>query len=343
MPATAAAAAPATATAAAAAPSAPIPVVVVGATAAIPVAPATTTSGKAAALATPPASASAAAKKQPDLDADWAEASKRAKPAAARQAEQEGQLKQIKDQRDSREEDDSSSKKRAEWIGRQAGQAAYVGQRTGDVAVGMAGNSAAPAAGAAVEVASAGLAKLGPYGVAAAAALEGVAKVGGAAASAVDAFVQRGRAISAYSGDLTGASVNADLRSMQTDIREAQQLGPQLAVMIENQSKLEAITAETLRPIKSFLIETLNETMKMAMEIQVQFLNGLNVLLGLVKAESAAIKELVEKIVKLMFGEALHGDLMSMILKAGDKLEPKGDREAPAPANLGVPLLMGGR
>ncbi len=232
---------------------------------------------------------------------------------------------------------------RAEWLGRQAGQAGYVGTRIGDVAEGAAGNSAAPAIGAAVEVAAAGLSKLGPYGMAAGVALQAVAKVGGAASEAVQAFVNRGRELSSYNGQLAGASATADLRSMLSDMREADDMGPRLSRMIDNQSKFETSVSETLRGVKEFFADILDRLMEFANGHFADLLEALNAILSAVSfgmAKSDAIEKAVSRIRSIMADRDLGGDPLAIWREAADRLPAIPAAPIPAAGLLGIPLLM---
>jgi hypothetical protein len=79
-------------------------------------------------------------------------------------------------------------------------------------------------------------------------------------ADAANAFVARGRELSAYDGSLAGAAARQDVGRLSADIREAQATGPMLAELTDAMTGLELGFRESLLPIKNFLIETLAGT-----------------------------------------------------------------------------------
>lgn len=103
---------------------------------------------------------------------------------------------------------------------------------------------------------------LGPFGVA---LMAGTAAVG-AFNQVVNAFIQRGQELSKYSGDLSVAFARSEVRQTRSDIREAQELGPDIARMVEAQSQMSEGFQELLLPIKKFLVEYLAATMEVIVE-----------------------------------------------------------------------------
>jgi hypothetical protein len=112
----------------------------------------------------------------------------------------------------------------------------------------QAGNTAADVAGL-----------FGPEGAAVGEAIKAVVAFGNAVADVTDAFVKRGAELARYSPELTAAGARADVRSIQSDIREAQELGPALARLTDAQSSVENDLREMLLPIKKFVVEVLAE------------------------------------------------------------------------------------
>lgn len=70
------------------------------------------------------------------------------------------------------------------------------------------------------------------------------------AALVVDAFVRRGQALEAYSGDLAVARSLADIRSMLADMREASSIGGALARLTEAQNQLSTNVRDLMMPLK---------------------------------------------------------------------------------------------
>lgn len=289
--------------------------------------------------------AQAEAMRQAKLDADWdaAKLKVKANPGPTRQEEADTALEETRKRR--RLKDEAAAKEKTpEAMASAAYQKAggYMGknaQRLGDVIKATTGSGEAAVAGAA-ESATAGLKRLGPYGMAAGIALQSVAKVGSAASEAVEAFVKRGKELSGFNGQLAGASATADLRSMMADFREADQLGPQLAEMIQMQSQSEAVFREIMLPVKAFMMDEVKSFMVGLMMLTTNGLEGFNKLLDKFGLESEAIKKALENIRKVLLDRDIGGDPMEIWRKAAEDLVPIPVAPVPVAGLLRVPLLM---
>lgn len=82
----------------------------------------------------------------------------------------------------------------------------------------------------------------------------------------VDAFVTRGKELSGYSGDLASAEATSDVNRLMADIKEAQTLGPDMARLIESQTRFELAFRDLVEPIKKWLLEKLAGIMETAAE-----------------------------------------------------------------------------
>lgn len=111
-------------------------------------------------------------------------------------------------------------------------------------------------------MASSALSMLGPIGKGAGMALEAVVGSVGAFKSVVDAFVERGKQLQSFSGELVGANVRSEIANLQADIKEAQELGPALAELTDANTEFQSELREILLPIKKWLIETLASWLK---------------------------------------------------------------------------------
>jgi hypothetical protein len=76
-------------------------------------------------------------------------------------------------------------------------------------------------------------------------------------ADVAEAFVTRGRELAQYSGPLSQAGAMADVRSIMADIREANELGPDIARLTDEQSKLWTDLRADFEPVKKIIIEYL--------------------------------------------------------------------------------------
>ena len=75
----------------------------------------------------------------------------------------------------------------------------------------------------------------------------------------VEAFVQRGRELEAYSPALAMANAQADIKSMMADIREANELGPRLANLTTGWTDLQIELRSIMLPIKEFILGVLKD------------------------------------------------------------------------------------
>ncbi len=78
----------------------------------------------------------------------------------------------------------------------------------------------------------------------------------------VESFVQRGRELAQYSGDITGALVQQKVRGMQADIAEAQELGPDFKALIDAQTDAQMELRNILLPVKKWLLEFVADFLK---------------------------------------------------------------------------------
>ena len=76
-------------------------------------------------------------------------------------------------------------------------------------------------------------------------------------AEVVQAFVDRGKELQNYNGELAQAGAMADVRSLMGDIREARELGPELARLTDEQSKLWDELRRDFEPVKRCILEWL--------------------------------------------------------------------------------------
>jgi hypothetical protein len=77
------------------------------------------------------------------------------------------------------------------------------------------------------------------------------------------AFLNRAHQIAQYSGPISAAEAMANVRNIKADIREARELGPGMARMVDAQSRIEQDVREILLPIKKFVVEVLAERLEL--------------------------------------------------------------------------------
>lgn len=187
------------------------------------------------------------------------------------------------------------------WAFRNAGKTAGA---AGVVASGAAANKAMPAFNTVIAGATMGLARLGPYGLAAAAAVGAAGASVVAFKGTVDAFVARGRELSGYNGNLAASSAIADVRKLVTDLREADKLGDLYAKLTEAHSKNEQAMSELLMWLKGPLIEFLTVSLNAANNSLVSILECVD---KLTLHTVPGLGDLIKDIKRILAGDDLGG------------------------------------
>lgn len=137
----------------------------------------------------------------------------------------------------------------------------------------------AEAAGGALATLSAAALPVGAAFVAIDAATKLATAAFGKAREAMESFVNRAHELSAFSPAIAGAEARADVRSLLDDMREAQDLGPDMARLLDSESDLRHEIREMLLPIKRVAVSTIADGL-LVVESMAQ---GLNALLADVK------------------------------------------------------------
>ena len=151
----------------------------------------------------------------------------------------------------------------------QIGELAKSAGRMGEA---LAGNDFAGLTSEASEAMASLVEKTGLAGEVMAAQIRAMMAVIQAYQQVAQAFIDRGRELSGYQGDLAQATAIADVRRLQADIREAQELGPAIARLTDAQSRADAELRELLLPIKEAIIQE----MIPILELIASALRGLN-------------------------------------------------------------------
>lgn len=189
------------------------------------------------------------------------------------------------------------------------------------------------------------LEELGPAGAAAGVALQTVAGAAKAYSEVVGAFIQRGRELASLDGGLAGATAMADVRSLMSDLREAEVLGPKMAELIEQQSRMESALREGLLPIKEFILDEVLGFMTNIGQFAVWILEALNKLLNYFGKD---INETITKIKELLEGKNDEAEAWTRDWeRAMNSFRPRRDLTLgnifpgvrPADVPLGVPVL----
>ena len=167
------------------------------------------------------------------------------------------------------------------------GQAARAG---GQVAASAVGNDYMGAFNKAVDAASDTLGKIPVVGAPLSAALQTAVAPVRAFTDVVQAFVDRGKELSQYSGPLAGEQARVQVRDLMADLREAQELGPGMAALQDKQDQVWVELREILLPIKSAMIDMLIPIMDFIKNQQ----DGLKALLGATKDDDVTWKKRLE-------------------------------------------------
>jgi hypothetical protein len=109
----------------------------------------------------------------------------------------------------------------------------------------------------------------------------------------VNAFVDRGEVLGRYSGAVASSRAGADVRSLMSDIREAQVLGADTANLTDATSRFYAEMREILLPIKQFVLTHL-----------VDFMRGLTVIAETAGPQISGIFELQKALVDIVVNVA---------------------------------------
>ena len=179
-------------------------------------------------------------------------------------------------------------------------------------------------------------------GKAASAALETFGTAVTATVGVVNAFTERGKQLAMYSGQLTAATATADIRGMQSDLREADVLGPKLAELIDLQSRFEQVFREIMLPIKEVVLGAIIELLKGIAEVLLKILENIQPIVKFFSdAAGAGVAGLIVRIRALLEGHGPGLGLDPRLL--GWIGAPVGGVAAPAPAPAAgaIPLLRG--
>jgi hypothetical protein len=188
----------------------------------------------------------------------------------------------------------------------------------------MAANKYGELLGQGAQTASVALMALGPAGMAAGAALSVVASGAKAFLAVVQSFIERGKQLEQYSGELSAASARSEVRERLADIREAQEIGPEITRLVDAQLQFDTDMREIWLPIKKAIVDVLGAVME---ELADVMRDMKPILIGL----SAVIAELIKVAADAM---NLHiptaverlGQIPAKVGEAVAKAtEPKGD------------------
>jgi hypothetical protein len=192
-----------------------------------------------------------------------------------------------------------------------AGQFDNVGaaaKAVGSALTSLAANDNLAALTKTADAAAGALGKIPIVGQVAESAIKAITSTFTAANAVVDAFVERGRQLSQFSPELAAAGAQAEITSILADIKEAQELGPELAQLTTAQAELSAQLRELLLPIKLVVVEALAGVLKLIED----FLPYLRASFDALKAGAADLLQVFKDALAREFQKAI-GDLGKII------------------------------
>lgn len=80
--------------------------------------------------------------------------------------------------------------------------------------------------------------------------------------SVVEAFNRRAKQLTGFSPELAYSQANASVRSLMADMKEAEELGPSLARMIDAEADIKGTLRELLLPMKKVVVEVLADVLE---------------------------------------------------------------------------------
>jgi hypothetical protein len=156
----------------------------------------------------------------------------------------------------------------------------------------LAGNDHLGMFRAASEKAVSGLEKVGQFAPAAKVAAESMkaaTTIVNEFTATVDAFVQRGKELSKYNGELAAANAKDRNANVLADVEESRKLGPALAKLTDAQSRSEQAFREALLPLKELVAELLASVTEVAADF-----------IGVVKPGVKFICDLLKAIIEIL-------------------------------------------
>jgi hypothetical protein len=185
---------------------------------------------------------------------------------------------------------------------RAAGGLSAGARAAGEISSALARNENLKAFSAAAGGLSGALSAAGGYGIAFGAAVQVATTAVGSFSTTVNAFAQRGRELAGINGPLAGASARADVIRYRADLREGQQLGPQLARLLENQAKADAVFREIMLPIKEFILDKLNRLLEGGLSALADIVEGIAEMVKTLKGDPADLVKLAKEIRDILKG-----------------------------------------
>jgi hypothetical protein len=137
----------------------------------------------------------------------------------------------------------------------------------GDATVKMVGNEMPDFRGKIDDMAD-GLGKAVPIlGDLVGAEIKAANAIGGLPERLTAAFIARAHELAPVSGAITGAEARSEVRGTLADVREAQELGPAMARMIDAEMDLKLEFRQLILPIKKFVVEVLADRLELIVRL----------------------------------------------------------------------------
>ena len=188
------------------------------------------------------------------------------------------------------------------------------------IATAVATRLAVPAVAGGLAAAGGGVAALGGAAALAAGPI-GLLVVGvGATVLAIRRLNQRideqSQSLSAYSATLASAQARAQVANLRQDIRSAQSLGPELAALVESQTRRDVAAKQIADKFESFILPIRTSMMKVEATVLESLVSG-----------GGYLKTVAQGTLEVAAGQAELGDIMKRIEEQNKKAENKKNNE----------------
>lgn len=216
-------------------------------------------------------------------------------------------------------------------------------------------------AGMAARGAGAAVGALGAVATAAGVVVGAFAAVAAAGVALTNAFLERAKELAQYSAAISVAESQAEIKRMQADIREAQELGGDYAKLITASNDIEMEIRNAILPIKKFLLENLavfverladlikdpGKYWKAFMDYMTAEFNWLGETLNPRKAQEGVDKRLADKLAEikdaLTIKQPEEEDFFDKMMRNArrDILPPAPGRPRPQVPGIRLPIAAG--
>jgi cell division protein FtsB len=127
---------------------------------------------------------------------------------------------------------------------------------------------------------------------------------------------EQSQSLSAYSATLASAQARAQVANLRQDIRSAQSLGPELAALVESQTRRDVAAKQIADKFESFILPIRTSMMKVEATVLESLVSG-----------GGYLKTVAQGTLEVAAGQAELGDIMKRIEEQNKKAENKKNNE----------------